>query len=151
MGHNVQAFIGPKISVGEIYHRFVESKIIELPQGLFLLPVTDELYDAIPFQEISQVQKGFKFLDKKIVDLMIEISQYDCVGYFETNYFGGAGDQGAIFAKAGKIAHGPQCGDDSINALLKHLGVSVNGTHDEFEAIELGKFRRNEDWIHSVA
>jgi hypothetical protein len=148
MGHCVQAFIGTKTSLERIQQQYSASQVMELSQGMALLPMLDELYDAIPNEESTDlVDEHFQFLTPKIVELIIRFSKKEAVGYFETEYFGGAGDQGAILGKEGRIVFGPQGGDGSINSILSLMGVDAAGSFDEFTAVGLGRFRDNEDWI----
>jgi hypothetical protein len=34
-----------------------------------------------------------------------------------------------------------------INAALRHLGVEAIAHHDEFDTLELGRYRHFEDWV----
>ncbi len=130
--------------------RFGVSRVVGLNQGLFLLPLTQEFYDALPSSPDTLAWPGefhFLFLDSKVVALMKEASEAESVAYVETEYFGGDGGQGAIVSRGGEIVLGPLEGDGSINAALRLLGANKNGAYDEFEAVGLGRFRSNEDWI----
>jgi hypothetical protein len=81
------------------------------------------------------------------VTLLKEASKDEALVYVETEYFGGDGGQGAIVAHRGDIFFGPAEGDGSINAALRLLEAKKDGAHDEFDAVGLGRFRSNEDWI----
>jgi hypothetical protein len=151
MAHKVQAFVGARTILELIQRQFELSRVIDLDQGLALLPLSDELYDAIPGDLTAPSQKGFVLLTPKIVAMLKETSTYGVIGYFETRYFGGAGDQGAVFAQLGEITFGPQAGPGSINQMLPLLGVRRKEDRDEFDAIGLGRFRDNEHWINQPA
>jgi hypothetical protein len=152
MAHQVQAFVGARTILELIQRQFALSCVIDLEQGLALLPLSDELYDAIPGDLTTPAQKGFVLLSPKIEALLKETSTYGVVGYFETKYFGGRGDQGALLAQLGKVTFGPQVGADSINQMLKLLGARRQGDGDEFDTIGLGKYGSNTAWIdHPVA
>lgn len=58
-----------------------------------------------------------------------------------TDYFGGCGEQFATLHKGGKVVELPK-----INDALKELGV-IKEDHDEFDAINLGWYRTNEDFF----
>ena len=150
MGHHIQAIIGSEHVLQSLQQRFGVSRVVELSQGLFLLPLTEEFYNALPSAADAFAWSGqfhFCFLDSKVVALLIDASKADAVAYVETEYFGGDGDQGAIVAREGKIVFGPAAGDGSINAALGLIGARKETGHDEFDAIGLGRFRSNEDWI----
>lgn len=130
--------------------RFNASRVVELKQSLFLLPMVDELYDALPNADSATEINGdfhFKFLSPKLIATLTEASKEESVAYVETEYFGGLGDQGAIVAKEGRIAFGPTDGDGSINSALRLIGVKKGLARDEFDAVGLDKFRSNEDWL----
>jgi hypothetical protein len=150
MGHHIQAIIGSNHVLQSLRQRFGESRVAKLNQGLLLLPLTEAFYDALPSASDAFTSNGefhFRFLDSKVVALLIDASKIGPVAYVETEYFGGDGDQGAIVAHEGKIVFGPAAGDGSINAALRLIGAEKETSHDEFEAIGLGRFRSNEDWI----
>ena len=72
MGHHIQAFVGGKEVLDAIYSKYGQSKVIPLRQGFFLLPLTDELYDAI--DEVADKHEypssdEFEFLSPKITKL----------------------------------------------------------------------------------
>jgi len=74
-----------------------------------------------------------------------------------TDYFGGAGDQSAslnetiIFGdnfhyKKTKVSHDV----DAIDKLLAEYGVIRVGDKDEFDSIDLGRYRSNDDYIKEI-
>lgn len=66
------------------------------------------------------------------------------VAYCQTDYFGGCGEQSAtVWENKEKIFHKEKY--PSINEALKILGVSHNKNADEFDTINLGLFRTNQD------
>lgn len=147
MSHKVQAFVGARTILELIERQYALSRVIDLDQGLALLPLSDDLYDAIPGDLIAPSEKGFVLLTPKIVALIKETSTYGVLGYFETRYFGGQGEQSAVFAQLGEITFGPQTGAGSINQMLHLLGAREKGDRDEFDAVGLGRFRDNQTWI----
>jgi hypothetical protein len=150
MGHHIQAIVGSKHVLDILQQRFGLSTVVGLNQGLFMLPMLEEFYEALPSAIDTLAWEGefhFRFLDAKVVALLIDASKKDAVAYVETEYFGGDGDQGAIVAREGKIVFGPAEGGGSINAALRMIGAKKESAHDEFDAVGLGRFRSNEDWI----
>ena len=145
--HQVQAFVGARTILELIQRQFALSCVVDLDQGLALLPLTDALYDAIPGDLTASPEEGFVLLTPKIVDLLKQTSTYGIVGYFETNYYGGDGDQCAVLAQMGDFVLGPQVGDGTINQMLHAMGVRRQGDRDEFAAIGLGRYRTNQKWI----
>jgi hypothetical protein len=84
------------------------------------------------------------------------------LAYVETEYFGGRGFQGAVVWANGQLIFGPaltgdredfqtdNLPDNAINIALRILGVLKGNSHDEFDAIGLGKHRNNEGWIEEM-
>jgi len=150
VSHAVQAIVGTKRTLDAIQHRFGVSRVVHLSERLCLLPMLDEFYDVLPGVDGSSVVVGqfhFRYLSPKVLQLLTDASRSEAIAYFETDYFGGAGDQGAMVAKDGKVVFGPMAGSHAINSALQILGVMKEGAQDEFEALGLSRFRRNEDWI----
>ena len=121
--HQVQAFVGARTILDLIQRQFALSCVVDLDQGLALLPLSDELYDAIPGDMLAPSEEGFVLLTPKIAELLKQTSTYGIVGYFETDYFGGDGDQSAVLTSLGEFTFGPQVGVGSINQMLRLLGV----------------------------
>ena len=84
-------------------------------------------------------------------------SVVDPVAYVEAEYFGGIGSQFVAVWQGGTLVLGPLVltedepwpapGWSPISQALRHLGVSVDGHYDEFDAIDLGRHRHVEDWV----
>ncbi len=151
MGHCVKAFISERNNLEAIQKKYGFSKVVELPQGFCLLPLLDELYDAIE-EEMESILSDdrFQFLSPKIGELLLAHSDGKGIVYFETEYFGGSGDQRAVYVKGGMIKLEPIHDESSINQALQQLGVRIRDKRDkrdEFDEIYLGWFRDNEDWI----
>lgn len=72
------------------------------------------------------------------------------VAYCETDYFGGAGDQGAKVWNNKKLIFHKYTWFGAINEALKLLGVKCEDGKDEFDTIGLGRFRSNEDIEESI-
>lgn len=62
-----------------------------------------------------------------------------------TDYFGGAGEQEAAVYENGVQIMPPT--KDGINRALKMLGVQKNRTNDEFDSINLGKYRNFDEYF----
>jgi len=74
------------------------------------------------------------------------------VGYIEANFFGGDGNQSCIVWRGGEVVFGPLRVDDEepptprlrdwpINRALRFFGVEAQPGHDEFDTVNLGRFR----------
>jgi hypothetical protein len=80
-----------------------------------------------------------------------EFSKGKEIGEISTDYFGGAGSQAATLWKDGKKFFS-RSDEDSwsdpgpINELLKSMGVVNSPGMDEFDTINLGRYRSNRDF-----
>jgi hypothetical protein len=148
MGHQVRAFIGQRSTLESITQRYGVAPVVDLPQRLAILPLLDELYDALEDTAQTGVSADhpFVFLSSKVGNLLVSHADQTGLLYFETDYAGGVGTQGAVVAKSGKVVFGPASGAGTINAALELIGVRKGLSKDAFEALGLGEQRTNEDW-----
>jgi hypothetical protein len=88
-------------------------------------------------------------LSQQLVDELRRSSRNGPLIYFETEYSGGSGGQGAALFQDGEIIFGPQWAEiGPINRALKLLGISVwPPAHDEFETVGLHRHRGAEGWL----
>ncbi len=85
---------------------------------------------------VVPIAKGYGMLESKPVGI-------DYV-YIETDYFGGCGEQLAYaFIANRKIKAKSKYGP--INEMLKLLGVEKEVDKDEFDTVNLGNYRSNDD------
>jgi len=154
--HSISAFVHSQPLRDPILDELPSYQQVPLGHGLVLVPATDQL-----FSELHRrcVQKGgrqyseFRDLVPAGVGLLETLSLHSPVAYFETEYFGGSGDQVAMLFRQGHLALGPlqessrradQPGP--INQVLHELGVRKRGAADEFEAVGLDSLRSMEEW-----
>jgi hypothetical protein len=62
-----------------------------------------------------------------------------------TEYFGGEGSQASAVIQRGKLLGEPFLGPDAINRALRLVGVETGDLADEFAALELHRWRWNDD------
>jgi len=126
------------------------ARVASLAQGLSLLPMTDEVFDAVTDGGGTKAL-GFWRLPGGFERKLAEWSAAGPVAYVEAEYFGGVGEQRAAVWADGAIALGPL--DDpavrlsAISQALRRLGATSGPAHDEFAAVGLHRHRHNEGWI----
>lgn len=85
--------------------------------------------------------------EKKLLERLGEVlGRSSAVAYIWTDYFGGAGTQGARVWTPSDATGRMVTGSGSINAALALIGVMRADGYDEFDSIGLGWYRSNEDW-----
>ncbi len=144
MGHCIRAVIGARESVRRLAEDWLKAKVVELPQGFGMIFMTDDLLedvgellevsDELPFSELENFTEEVKTLIERY-------SFRTKLAYIETEYFGGVGTQAGVLYENGRIAVEPSRGEGVINILLRELGVWRYPDKDEFDMLELGKYR----------
>lgn len=145
MGHYVRAIIGAHKDIQRIENNYWLAKEIKLPQGYGMIFLTDALLDNIGelFESANEPS------DPETVTscLLQEYSFHTKLAYIEADYSGGIGTQSGILYENGNISI-PLCsGEESINILLRELGVWREVNKDEFDSLNLGIYRRMDKWI----
>lgn len=145
MGHCVTAIITRSPALEGILkqHSLVAA---ELRDGWHLIPLENDDLDSLGL-DFSQTISGFNYLSQGLLDLCAEHSHLGPLVYLETEYFGGAGDQGAVaFINGSTIPPTPATDDNAINTALKCVGIPSADSFDEFAYIGLGRHRHTYDW-----
>lgn len=145
MGHCVTALIAQS--------RVVESLLqgrslvaADLRDGWQLIPLEDDDLDSLGL-DFSQVAHGFTYLSRALIEFCADLSQLGPLVYFETDYFGGMGTQGAAAFSGGSIApSSPLTGNGAINSTLRSVGVTSKSGVDVFDYIGLSRHRHTSDW-----
>ncbi len=144
MGHSISALIA-------------KTPVNQEAAGKYDLPVFSEgEFVIIAFCHHSydywDEKLGFKY--KKVSDIMMDTT---CTHYLaeklglkqfaiiHTDYFAGVGDQEAVVYENGKQIMPPTKG--GINKALIMLGVQRSRSKDEFDSINLGKYRHFDDYF----
>lgn len=148
MGHSIKAVIGKRSDVQRLAEDWVHAKLIELPQEFGMVPMTIRLLEDI--EELMELSgSGFESelygLDGSVVWLLENYSFHTKLAYIETDYFGGFGTQGGVLYENSREKIAPKTGNGTINILLKELGAWRKPDRDEFDCLELGKYRYIEE------
>ncbi|HEV2799642.1 MAG TPA: hypothetical protein VGW12_04050 [Pyrinomonadaceae bacterium] len=150
MGHTVQAFIAKAEVLRDAAQNINTARVITVAQGFGLLPNTRDFYN-----EVGEVDGGnelpyqeFYKLSTALANFGVECSRRGSVAYIETDYWGGEGEQAAVLWERGEVSYEPARGKlGQINDVLRRMGVERGDDLDEFDALGLGRYRNNEDWI----
>lgn len=121
-----------------------QAVLVELAKGLSLIPLPEELIEAITKGEPSVVLPPFHYLTDQLEARILQLIGAEVVGYLEADYFGGQGQQAVVLWQGGQqhFALGPGYG--AINAVLQYFGVRC-GSVNEFDAIRLGRHWHTDD------
>lgn len=147
MGHFLRAFIGDKENLTPIQEKYYSSKLIELSDNIFMIPMTDELFDEINQLETSSEISSFELLTKNIEKKILELIEGKKLAYVESEFFGGQGGHIGLLWENGHRTFMGDFKKSTMNEILKRLGVIRMGLKDEFETIGLDRHRYTEDWV----
>lgn len=148
MGHYLKAFIGNKESLTPILEKYESSKLVGLSDEISMIPMTDELFDDMNNLETSSGILSFEFLTENIEKKTLELIGRKKLAYVESEFFGGQGGHvGLIRENCERIFVG-EFKRNTMNEILKKLGVIRTEIKDEFETIGLDRHRQTEDWIN---
>ena len=145
MGHSIKAFVTPG---GAIDWLAIEPPVAVVPlaQNLELIPLTAELWEWIHHKPAIEARRyggrlaGWNEADYGFLKRLA--GDAGQAAFIETEYHGGDGTQGALVAQRDRIAYGPAHGDTGpINDALRLLGVRAGQAFDEFDSLDLRRFR----------
>ena len=149
MGHLVTGFIGNPETLAAFAGRVALRPPVALPAGLALLPLRDSDLDSFLPLPLTGETEGFTYLSEQLLEVLSQLSVNEPVMYFETEYFGGAGMQGAVVMERCRAVYGPRSAESGpINEALALLGVRIcPPARDQFETLGLGRHRSTADWL----
>ncbi|MCW7483289.1 hypothetical protein [Leptospira kanakyensis] len=123
------------------------TRIVPLIDGYSLIPLNEDAFKLLNTDEDEIILiKDYSNLTVKLYSILMQFSQIDKIGYIEAEYFGGSGSQSVILFDDGKSILESIHKQNSINILLKKIGVKKKLFKDRFDYLGLNKFRKTEDW-----
>jgi hypothetical protein len=149
VGHRVTGLIAKSTILEAFSREHSLHRPVALTGELAILPLRDIDLDSFLVAPSSYETEGFQYLSKQLLDELRRSSQQGPLMYFETEYFGGKGGQGAAVFQDGGLIFGPQwAGIGPVNQGLKLLGIRVEpSARDEFETVGLHRHRDTERWL----
>lgn len=145
MGHMFRAIIVKDNIIQSITEHWIYAEMIKLPQDYALIFLNDYLFDDI--EELYDLKNTrdyphLNYLTDSVIEFLKDNSRGTPLIYMETDYFGGYGTQVGVFFENGEMKCEPMNGDGTVNHLLRLLGVRKHLLKDEFDTLELYKYRR---------
>lgn len=155
VGYEVQAVIAGDGLLRAVSRDVPGARVAPLRQGLSLMPMTDEVFDAVTDGGTGGAL-GFWRLPGGFEKLLARWSAAGPVAYVEAEYFGGTGEQRAAVWADGELVLGPLDAPTKkwfsrsvspISGALRRLGARRSLGEDEFDAVGLDRHRSNDGWI----
>lgn len=156
MALELRALIAAKDRLERLAGRFKSARVVELAEGLGLLPLTAEL-EREAGGAASGPFAGLR-LGAALAAAAVELSKSGPVAFVEAAYGDGRDFQASVLWQNGRVTAGPLKADTvwdprdedlcerPVNAALRALGISADGPGDEWDAVGLARHRRTEDW-----
>jgi hypothetical protein len=150
MTHIVTGLIATQSRLAAISQSWLLTSPIRLTQGFELLPLPEkEIRRIFRSSTSSTIAADFENLTKELIEGLMNASANAFIMYFETEYFGEEGGQGAALFHEGRVAYIQSGKIGPINRALALLGVRVvPPANDEFQSIGLHCHRTTEDWLN---
>ncbi len=151
MAYYLKAVLGELKRLQAVASAMPPSVVVPLADELGLIPLTEELFDAINKGSAENYEKTeqqhFTYLSTQVASWLEALSARTTIAYVEAEYFGGVGDQCAVAWQDGIEVSPPTKAKDSINQALRLLGVRALSGQDEFDTVGLGRHRTMEGWV----
>ena len=150
MGYHLNAILGGYERLQAVASATPPAVVVPLAGELGLIPLTEELFDAINKGSTANYQaeeRPFTYLSTQIARWLQWLSVGTTIAYVEADYFGGTGTQCAVAWKDGIEVLPPIKVKDAINQALRLLGVRAASGKDEFDTVGLGRHRTMEGWV----
>ncbi|MFK4599844.1 hypothetical protein [Streptomyces pristinaespiralis] len=154
MSYDLKAVIARRDLLDVVTRDLSAARVVDLPHGLALLPMTDALSDALTDASRAR-HSAFWSLPAGFDEVLVDWSRTGSVAYVEAEYFGGVGEENAAVWRDGELVRGPlhlvegeltPTEGSPVCQALRALGVSA-GEDDEFTAAGLDAHRNNDGWL----
>lgn len=120
-----------------------------LGSGLALAPLDESLADALAGGPDSALPP-FERLTPRILAAILGRIGDALFGYIETEYFGGHGTQRGAAWRGPVELVAPSEGNSIVNDVLRTLGVARIAKRDEWDTVELVRFRSNDAIVNAA-
>lgn len=157
--YTLEALLAREETLQDALTGLSNAKPIHLPQGICMIPMVGGLLQELEIRyqggttvnhperqrfSDSLFHPDFERLIIGVDQFARCISHHGLVAYVEATFIGGRGGHATMLWEYGE-RYGPP--GNSINTILRQLGVIRSPGLDEFDTIELGKYRITKQWI----
>lgn len=149
MAYTIQAIIGKAKIIRE--NAPCATCVVPLPKGMALLPITDAVQEAYGIDCLPLTDEGETVTPSAISAFASRFANSGSVAYIEAEFFGGAGVQAHVMWHENAVSPQPVVGQRAINEALRQLGVDPEEDLDEFDSVDLGRYRFTDDWAEDVS
>lgn len=148
MSYFLRGIIAKKEHVRRIITALPTLQSVELHQEFELIPITEDLFEALHSEVEVNLVNDFEFLSEYIERVLIDISQYGGIAYVESDMFGSDGGHCGIVWDKGKRIYEGNFHIQTMNVMLRLLRVHRERPDlDEFVSIGLDLCQSTEHWL----
>src|SRR5437773_900722 len=97
MSHCIFAVVGDTLLIAEIAAQSGSLFVAKLTDNLSIVGLEDQQMETLAGTDFDDCVVGFECLNRKLQDLLAEVSKGGALIYLETEYSGGSGSQAAAF------------------------------------------------------
>ena len=146
MSFLLAAFIGNELAISAAASLAGRHRVSRLGHNLHLVELRADGTRKPQYSDL------FHHLTPNLAAAATTASAVGDIGYIEANFFGGDGNQACIVWRDSNVVFGPLRVDDEepptprlrdwpINRALQFFGVTAQPGRDEFDTVNLGRFR----------
>jgi len=149
MAHFVYAIVTTNHVADQVQSAWPELIRFDAGDAHAIFPVDEDQIEKRLERQTGDLKPSetFIYLSDSFKEELPELSKYGKICYFETEYFGGEGGQGAcVYENRSELMAPTWARSGTINDGLKIIGVNSSDNLDEFDTIGLGEVRKNADF-----
>ncbi|MBI4645969.1 MAG: hypothetical protein HY738_05075 [Bacteroidia bacterium] len=147
MSYYLHAFIGRRDDMYQIQKIYNLAAVRELGQDIYLIPMTQQLFAQINNFAVIENIEPYDYLTTNVENEILEHIGNRTIAYIEVDYWDNSGGQVGIIWKDKQRLFNYQMGHNVVNEVLKFFGVIANPDQDEFDTLDLGRYRKTERWL----
>lgn len=151
MAHCIQVIVASTAVAEAICALFPQLRRVTAPEGFSILPIDANFVYIATKTRPQQCTETFMLLTDKFRSFLRGLSRVGPLAYLETEYFGGAGGQGAAVYSNREVKLEPAWQDFGIiNQALGLIGVKASKGRDCFDTMSLCNYRSIDDLIEAA-
>lgn len=154
MAHCIHVIVAPTPTADSISQQWPELPRLDRDNGYAIFSVDADLIDARIAPDSTPTETGdeFMLLTSGFRNQLRTLSCGGQLAYVETEYFGGAGGQGALVCRDGDEIMPPEWNESgTINDALKLIGLKRGLVADRFTAAGFAQVRSDDDVLDLIA
>lgn len=150
MGYHLSALVSRTAVLQRYASQLSGVRTIRLEQGFSLMPVTRTVYRQLPHARPKIPLPFGQEIPGELAAWAEQLAIEESVAYVFASYLGGIGGQNSVvwtgsgvWTPDKRLSGWP---NSEVSQALRKIGVA-RGIDDEFDALDLGRYRHNHTWV----